>query len=30
MYTVNPHVFPVYTNANWRGAVTMKVLGGRV
>ena len=30
MYTVRPHVFPVYANFDWRGAVTMKVLDGEV
>jgi hypothetical protein len=29
-YSVRPHVFPLYANANWRGAVTMKVLDGEV
>jgi hypothetical protein len=29
-YAVRPHVFPLYANTNWRGAVTMKVLDGEV
>jgi hypothetical protein len=29
-YTVRPHVFPLYANADWRGSVTMKVLDGEV
>ena len=29
-YTVRPHVFPLYANTDWRGAVTMKVLDGEV
>ena len=29
-YSVRPHVFPLYPNTMWRGAVEMKVLDGRV
>ncbi len=29
-YALRPHVFPLYANASWRGAVTMKVLDGAV
>ena len=29
-YTVRPHVFPLYANTDWRGAVSMKVLDGEV
>jgi hypothetical protein len=30
MYSVRPHVFPLYANTDWRGAVTLKVLDGEV
>jgi hypothetical protein len=29
-YAVRPHVFPLYANTDWRGAVSMKVLDGQV
>jgi hypothetical protein len=29
-YAVRPHVFPLYANTDWRGAVAMKVLDGEV
>jgi hypothetical protein len=30
LYAVRPHVFPMYANPAWRGAVTMKVQDGQV